>query len=322
MPPQYERGLYEPSDQVRVFDGSEEDEDTEGSRLPLLIVLALLVLAMFAGFVWLAYTQGVALGRTQTPVLTAQAGPARVAPQNPGGAEQPFKGFKIYEQPAPPDDGVAQDAAPAAPLPQTMTPAAPVEAPQQVAKAEPVKPEPVKIEPAKVEPKPVPVAKVAAPPAAKPVPVAKVTPPPVAKPAPQIAAAAPAPATVKSEPIGPASAAPRALPTPATKLEATPAPKVATLPPIAATPKPAASGSAVLQIGAYKSQADADAAWKTYAARHAALLAGYGPDVARADLGDKGVWYRLRVTGFASKDVASAVCDRLKADGGGCFPAQ
>ena len=31
----YERGVYEPSDEVRVFDGSEEDEeDVEGSRLP------------------------------------------------------------------------------------------------------------------------------------------------------------------------------------------------------------------------------------------------------------------------------------------------
>ena len=69
-------------------------------------MLALLVLAMFAGVVWLAYTQGVARGRTETPVLTAQNGPARIAPQNPGGAEQPYKGFKIYEQPAPPDEDV------------------------------------------------------------------------------------------------------------------------------------------------------------------------------------------------------------------------
>ena len=44
----YERRVYEPSDEVRVFDGSEEEDDVEGSRLPLLIVLALLVLAMFA----------------------------------------------------------------------------------------------------------------------------------------------------------------------------------------------------------------------------------------------------------------------------------
>ena len=38
--PHYERGVYEPTDEVRVFDGSEDDEDVEGSRLPLLIVLA------------------------------------------------------------------------------------------------------------------------------------------------------------------------------------------------------------------------------------------------------------------------------------------
>src|SRR5271154_6809123 len=95
----YERGVYEPSDEVRVFDGSEDDEeDVEGSRLPLLIVLVLLVLAMFGGVVYLAYTQGVARGRGETPVLTAAAGPEKVAPQSPGGAKVPYQGFKIYEQ--------------------------------------------------------------------------------------------------------------------------------------------------------------------------------------------------------------------------------
>jgi cell division septation protein DedD len=97
-----------------------------------------------------------------------------------------------------------------------------------------------------------------------------------------------------------------------------------TLPGVAATTAPAAAkaapgGSALLQIGAYKSQADADAAWRTYKSRHAALLAGYGPDVQRADLGEKGIWYRLRIAGFANRDVASALCDRLKADGASCF---
>ncbi len=75
----------------------------------------------------------------------------------------------------------------------------------------------------------------------------------------------------------------------------------------------------MLQIGAYKSQADADTAWKAYKSKHASLLSGYSPDVQQADLGDKGTWYRLRLVGFPSKDVASAMCDRLKADGGGCF---
>src|SRR6516162_1272685 len=125
----YDRGVYEPSDELRVFDGSEEEEDIEGSRLPLLIVLALLVLAMFGGVVWLAYTQGVARGRTETPVVTAANGPARIAPASPGGAEQPYKGFKIYEQPAPPDDDTATAGTPAAtPAPATAEkPAAPVQ---------------------------------------------------------------------------------------------------------------------------------------------------------------------------------------------------
>src|ERR1700761_8175505 len=109
----YDRGVYEPSDEVRVFDGSEEEEDVEGSRLPLLIVLALLVLAMFGGVVWLAYTQGVARGRGEPPVLTAAAGPERVAPpQGSGGNTVPYQGFKIYEQPAPPDDSADSNNAP------------------------------------------------------------------------------------------------------------------------------------------------------------------------------------------------------------------
>src|SRR5476649_1752680 len=137
----FDRGVYEPSDDVRVFDGSEDEEDVEGSRLPLLIVLALLVLAMFAGVVWLAYTQGVARGRTETPVITAAAGPARIAPQSPGGAQQPYQGFKIYEQPAPPDDDTAASQPPA------QTPAA------TPALAAAASPPPVKL--AAAEPKPV-----------------------------------------------------------------------------------------------------------------------------------------------------------------------
>jgi hypothetical protein len=309
----FDRGVYEPNEDVRAFDGSEDDEDVEGSRLPLLIVLALLVLAMFAGVVWLAYTQGVARGRTETPVLTAQNGPARIAPQNPGGAEQPYKGFKIYEQPAPPDDAV--DAATSTAAPAAQVPAPAVAVPKPVAAAPPpaaiAPPKPVAVAP----PKPAPVA--AAPkPELK---VAAAEPKPVIaapKPEPKIAAAAPppakpAPVAVKpaAAPVGAATAAPRPLaPVPA-KPAAVAAPATSA----------ASAGGAILQIGAYKSQADADTAWKTYKAKHAALLSGATENVQQADLGDKGIWYRLRIVGFPSKDVASAMCDRLKADGGGCF---
>jgi cell division protein FtsN len=96
------------------------------------------------------------------------------------------------------------------------------------------------------------------------------------------------------------------------------APAPAKLAPAAA----ASTGGYVLQIGSYKSQADAQAAWKTYQARHAALLSGYSENVQQADLGEKGTWYRLRIGGLADKEVATALCDRLKADGGACIPGR
>jgi hypothetical protein len=304
----FERGVYEPStearDGARVFDGSEEEEDVEGSRLPLLIVLALLVLAMFAGVVWLAYTQGVARGRGETPVLTAANGPERVAPQD-GGGNVPYQGFKIYEQPAPPDDSAEAPAAAAAKsAPVAATPAPPP--PVVKAEAPPApKPAPAKIEPAPVKPAP---AKTETPPKSvaaliqqansepvKPAPAPK-APPPAAKPAP-----APAQAT----------GAPRSL-TPPQQMAANAPAKLA-------APAAAASGSYMLQIGAFKSQAEAAAAWKTYQGKHAALLSGYSDNVQQADLGEKGTWYRLRIGGFADKEVATALCDRLKADGGACM---
>jgi len=324
----YDRGVYEPSDEVRVFDGSEEDEDVEGSRLPLLIVLALLVLAMFGGVVWLAYSQGVARGRGETPVLTAAAGPERVAPpQGSGGNTVPYQGFKIYEQPAPPDDSGDSAPAPAkpaaAPVPVTEAPkpapppvaAAPQPAPAPVAEAP--KPAPPASKPVAAAPKPAPVKSVEAPvkqaAAAPPKSVAALI--QQANSAPTTETAKPAAKQAPAPLGGPATGAPRQL-----GAAATPAPAKAAAP--AATPaatKPAASGGYILQIGAYKSQGDADAAWKAYKAKHVALLGGYSDDVQQADLGEKGTWYRLRINGFADKDMASSLCDRLKADGGACI---
>jgi cell division protein FtsN len=314
----FERGVYEPSDEVRVFDGSEDDDDVEGSRLPLLIVLALLVLAMFGGVVWLAYTQGVARGRGETPVLTAAAGPEKIAPSQPGGSNVPYQGFKIYEQPVPSDDSA--DTPPAKPDAAKIDTAKP-----DTAKADAAPP--LKQQTAPVETRPAPAPIVAAPPPVKAEPQKVVAAPAKPAPAPAKAAAAPPksvaaliqqanttpPAKVVAAPVpaGPATGAPRQLGAPVVAAATKPAPAAA---------KPAASaGAYVLQIGAYKSQADADTAWKAYKSKHAALLSGYAPDVQQAELGEKGTWYRLRIAGFSDKDGASATCDRLKADGGNCF---
>ena len=132
----YQKGVYEPQDDLHVFDGSEDDEDSEGSRLPLLIVIALFVLASFAGVVWLAYERGVVSGHTEPRTIAAEPGPAKVA-ANDVGRQEPYKGLKIYEQPSGNEnyDGTTVDdsSTPAAPpakpsktvpaaVPQTATP--------------------------------------------------------------------------------------------------------------------------------------------------------------------------------------------------------
>jgi cell division septation protein DedD len=103
----HQRGVYQPAmDNAQVYDLSDEEveEDEEHSRLPLLIVIALLVLAAFAGVVWLAYNQGVARGRAGAAVvIAAPDGPVRTAPTDAGGAPGPYTGLKVYGQGLPPD---------------------------------------------------------------------------------------------------------------------------------------------------------------------------------------------------------------------------
>ena len=77
----------------------------------------------------------------------------------------------------------------------------------------------------------------------------------------------------------------------------------------------------VLQIGSYKSEAEARQSWSAFKAEHDAA-AGYRPDVKSADLGAKGTWYRLRMGPFADRKSAMEVCAKLKADGASCLLAQ
>lgn len=268
----YERG----SDDVRVFDGGEDEEDVEGSRLPLLIVIALLVLAAFAAVVWIAYQKGVAQGHSDVPrVIAAEPGPAKVAPTNAGGTPTPYTGLKIYQQPAPSDAEADSDtAAPAQPAVQTPPAAKPPAAKPMAAETAPVTPAP------------------------KPTTMAAATPPATKPPTTKPQVTTPPPAVTK--PVTP----PAVQSAPATKPVET----------AATTPAPA--GGPLLQIGSYKSEAEASAAWTAYKARHASLVGGLSPNIKQVDLGAKGTWYRLRIAGGAS------LCDKLKAEGAACIPTK
>ncbi|MEW6121127.1 MAG: SPOR domain-containing protein [Pseudomonadota bacterium] len=87
----------------------------------------------------------------------------------------------------------------------------------------------------------------------------------------------------------------------------------------AAPPAAAANGAYVVQVSSQKSEADALGSFKVLQTRYPQLLGSYKASVRRADLGDKGVFYRALVGPFASRDEANTLCNALQAQGGTCF---
>ena len=125
------------------------------------------------------------------------------------------------------------------------------------------------------------------------------------------AAQAPVQKTAPPPPAPVAKAPPAKAPEPKA-----PEPKapVAKAPP---APAPTAkSGGAVVQIGAVSSTALADKAWSDAVA--VAGGAGKGKSVEKIER-NGGTLYRTAVTGFASREDATAFCNRLKAAGKSCF---
>jgi Na+-transporting methylmalonyl-CoA/oxaloacetate decarboxylase gamma subunit len=95
---------------------------------------------------------------------------------------------------------------------------------------------------------------------------------------------------------------------------------VETAPPPAPQPV-AASGTHVVQLGAYGSAERAETGWLVVKNRHSILLAGLGNDIQRADLGARGVFYRLRTEALALEE-ARDLCVDLKAAGQDCLVVQ
>lgn len=80
-----------------------------------------------------------------------------------------------------------------------------------------------------------------------------------------------------------------------------------------------ASGKFLIQVGAFRDRAGADAGWARMRKRHGTLLSGLEPDIARADLGAKGVFYRLRAGPLGDKSSADRLCSSLKELKVGCL---
>jgi hypothetical protein len=84
--------------------------------------------------------------------------------------------------------------------------------------------------------------------------------------------------------------------------------------------KPELTGFLV-QINSQRSETAAWAAWDKLKNKHRKLLQGRKAIVQKADLGAKGIVYRLRLNALPSKAEAASLCQQLKAAGLSCFVA-
>jgi cell division septation protein DedD len=119
-------------------------------------------------------------------------------------------------------------------------------------------------------------------------PVAAAVPPP---------AAAPAPVAADPQPVA-----------------AIPQPQVAAAE-AAPAPAPAKPTKFVVQVGSKQNQTEALATFADMQQKYPTLLASYRPMVQKADLGSKGVWYRLQIGPIVDKTAATKLCGQLKSQG-------
>ena len=75
----------------------------------------------------------------------------------------------------------------------------------------------------------------------------------------------------------------------------------------------------LVQIGATQKEDRAASEIARVAKKYPEILASLGSVVVRTDLGEKGVWYRMRIGPFANRAEADATCGKLKAVNVGCF---
>ncbi len=304
----------------------------------------LIIICLFVGLSWYAYQEG--KGSTlpeDAPLVKAPEEPFRVKPENPGGMEIPHRDKTIYQ---------AMDDDPSADLPRVEALLPEPEEPVQVEKADRKLIEsrmdvmkqrdekPRKVEKIlddttarerqkKASPelravmeslKPALATDVGS--ASEPAVTVGAKNVPTTKPAAEAVAEAktavkpPLPVdALKPQPKAPDSVAP-SVPVQAPKPSAPlpPASMVKT-----STPEEAkATPGHRVQLGAFRSREDALDAWNKAQARHK-ILTDKQYTVERADLGAKGIFFRLQVVPMKSEGEAKSVCEQLSAQKQGCF---
>jgi len=87
-------------------------------------------------------------------------------------------------------------------------------------------------------------------------------------------------------------------------------------------PVTSSSGTFYVQLAAVKSTEAVNAVWRKASNKSPKLFEKVVKDIQTVDLGAKGVWHRIQAGRFDSRANANAFCSKFKADGGDCIVAE
>src|SRR5579859_1637 len=267
------------------------------ARLTLTVSLAVLaVMALGVAAKHILYGEAPKDHQSSVPIIHADDKPIKVKPQDRGGMDVPNQDKLIYDRMAAKNG----DQQPERLLPPPEQAQTPPPQPQKAPESNPLPPAPAPT-PAPAASAPLPAPAVTAPAPASPAPRYSVPPAPAPTPAP----------SAGPSPVKPTSAPPKPAPAPApAKPEPAPAPA-----PAAA--KASSGGGWVVQLGAVHSEAEGKTEWARIKGQHS-QLAQLSPDIVRADIPGKGVFWRIR-GGSLDEAQARVLCADLTKQGQGCL---
>jgi cell division septation protein DedD len=308
-PAEYEDGFYAEDGHMPPHGEEHYAPRRRGGMLTIAAVLGLAVIGTAGAFGYRAFTSP-STGSENPPVIKADTTPAKIVPPAPASSDTAAKPFQERiaggggservvpreEQPvslplppranAPAAAATAQGAFASAPASAPLA-APPGSVPQSVNEPKRVRTMTIRPDAAGTDTAPATTQSVPA--------SARTTAP---------AAAAP---SAKQTPSGPMAIAPPSEPSSRTKLAArTP-------------PEQAAGGAYVVQVSAQKTEDEAQSSYRALQQKYPGVLGSRNASIRRADLGDKGVYYRAQVGPFASSEQASTFCNSLKEAGGQCI---
>jgi hypothetical protein len=273
-----DRGAYTPQTDAPLAFDARQSRREGGGRSPFALIFSGVALVALIAAIVVFYRGGVrGVGQPPQPV-GAPVGEIKTAPPPQAPVVDESASLDVYRTGQPPAGSAATAAAP-----PTAAFAPPPEEPL---------PRPTARPSLRVERSDIP-----------PVPAARPTTPVVVAQAKPLAPAAPP---------APAAAQPKPAPLPPAPPKPAPVPAAAAAP----APAPAASGPAVVQIGAFSSEALAAKGWSDIAAAFPSDMGGKGR---RIEAVPGSTLQRSMITGFPSREAASAFCAKLKAAGKSCF---